>query len=209
MRDLQKTLKKTYDNISYLYDRKFSGAEDIPYVLPVFLHSLPKGGKILDVGCGPGLEANYMHEQGFEVVGVDISEKMLALARKRNPAIEFLQSDLIDVEFREKIFYGIAALSSLIHIRKKDVPAVLKKFNSYLKKGGLLYLELQEGKSKEGTFSTPVKSKEKIFINVFSFGEIRQLLKKAGFLLEYVQMTSPHQKWELPFNKLSIIVRKS
>ena len=47
---------------------------------------LAPGARILDVGCGPGRHAHALGRRGFEVVGVDISERFVALAREQAPA---------------------------------------------------------------------------------------------------------------------------
>ena len=47
--------------------------------------SLEPGARILDVGCGPGRHAHALGRRGFEVVGVDISERFLAVARENTP----------------------------------------------------------------------------------------------------------------------------
>lgn len=47
---------------------------------------------ILDVGCGTGALCQALREEGLAVVGVDEAEQMLAVARKKNPDIEFVQS---------------------------------------------------------------------------------------------------------------------
>jgi SAM-dependent methyltransferase len=44
--------------------------------------SLEPGARILDVGCGPGRHAHALGRRGFEVVGVDISQRFIALARE-------------------------------------------------------------------------------------------------------------------------------
>ncbi|HTC81419.1 MAG TPA: methyltransferase domain-containing protein [Acidimicrobiia bacterium] len=47
---------------------------------------LAPGARVLDVGCGPGRHAHALGRRGFEVVGVDISERFVALAREATPA---------------------------------------------------------------------------------------------------------------------------
>jgi SAM-dependent methyltransferase len=61
--------------------------------------SLPSR-RLLDLGCGTGEHARYFAEKGFEVVGVDVSDTMLARAREEGvPAgVQFLLGDLIHVE---------------------------------------------------------------------------------------------------------------
>lgn len=55
--------------------------------------------RLLDVGCGTGEHARFLVEQGFEVVGVDLSEAMLAAAREEPlpPGLSFVLGDLAEV----------------------------------------------------------------------------------------------------------------
>ena len=58
--------------------------------------ALEPGARILDVGCGPGRHAHALGLRGFEVVGVDISERFVALARENAPngaAVRFERAD--------------------------------------------------------------------------------------------------------------------
>jgi SAM-dependent methyltransferase len=49
---------------------------------------------VLDAGCGTGRVALELHRRGVEVVGVDIDASMLATARRREPAVEWIEHDL-------------------------------------------------------------------------------------------------------------------
>jgi SAM-dependent methyltransferase len=64
--------------------------------------ALENGARILDVGCGPGRHAHALGRRGFEVVGVDISERFVALAREHapaGPAVTFERADARALEF--------------------------------------------------------------------------------------------------------------
>jgi SAM-dependent methyltransferase len=50
---------------------------------------LPPGSKILDVGCGLGLHAHLLAQEGYEVVGIDTSPAAIAVAKRRYPDIAF------------------------------------------------------------------------------------------------------------------------
>lgn len=57
--------------------------------LPATIHQHVRGTKALDFGCGAGRSTRFLRRQGFEVLGVDISEPMLAQARARDPGQEY------------------------------------------------------------------------------------------------------------------------
>ena len=50
--------------------------------------------RVADIGCGPGRVAAFMAERGLDVVGVDVSQAMLAVARTAHPHIKFEEGQL-------------------------------------------------------------------------------------------------------------------
>ena len=73
---LKNMLISTYDNIvkEYVAHEFDNFLMDAHY--KYFMGDLPKGGQILDVGCGPGQAAKIFTSNGFKVVGIDLSEKI-------------------------------------------------------------------------------------------------------------------------------------
>ncbi len=78
--------RDAYESLAESFARR---AEDSPYNAhydrPALLGMLPPvaGLRVLDAGCGPGIYAAWLAERGAEVVGLDISPRMVALARRR------------------------------------------------------------------------------------------------------------------------------
>ena len=66
---------------------------------------LNPGARVLDVGCGPGRHTHALGRRGFEVVGVDISERFIALARANTPegaAVRFERTDARGLRYEEE-----------------------------------------------------------------------------------------------------------
>lgn len=86
-----------FDGIAPVYGLFYDWQKN--YYSRVFENKLPfvlqEGSAVLDVGCGTGALLSLLHDHGFEVSGVDQSERMLAIARRKNPAIHFEQADLL------------------------------------------------------------------------------------------------------------------
>src|SRR5512137_2691123 len=79
--------------------------------------------EVLNVGCGTGVGSAYIAKKwGCHVVGVDISEKMIAWSRQRareekvEPKVEFRQADVLDLPFDEGRFDVVFAESVLIFV---------------------------------------------------------------------------------------------
>jgi magnesium-protoporphyrin O-methyltransferase len=87
------------------------------------------GCRILDAGCGTGALAVEAARRGAEVVAVDVSAQLIAIAQERTPAIagggsiDFRVGDMLDSAQGE--FDHIVAMDSLIHYRTADIVAVV------------------------------------------------------------------------------------
>ncbi len=197
-------VSNVYDKIAIKYSKEFSNPSEY---LDFFLELIPKKGRILDFGCGVGVDSNYMFSKGFFVTGIDISKGMLEIARKNYPEVSFKLKDIRDIE-ENGVYDGIVASCSLIHIPKEEVPETLRKFNNLLNKRGIIYISLQEGSSEEVFVDEPFKPDEKLFLNIISFNEIKQLLDESNFSIIKHYQRKPKTKEELNYNKLFIIARK-
>ena len=92
-------------------------------------------GPICDLGCGPGQVARYLRDQGAPAFGIDLSEGMLAQARRLNPDLEFRQGDMLALSDLDASWGGAAVFYSLIHIPRDRVPAALAELHRVLRPG--------------------------------------------------------------------------
>lgn len=203
--DIPEKSASYYDRNTQTYSDSNQNAAEF---IDEFLDLLKHGQKILDVGSGHGINAQYMHSKGFNVIGIDLSKKMVEYAREKYPQIDFRLGDMTKLPFPANSFDGIFASYSLIHLTKDAIPAVMAKLNEILKSGGIMYLSIQSGKSAQGFFSHPTLPSDQVFLDIFSKEEIFDLLSGHGF-----EVMSQHEK--LPqgkvfnFAKLFIIAKKS
>lgn len=205
MKNQSKQTTEVYDEISTSYAAKFNEPSDN---IDDFLKLIGKGGKILDAGCGPGGDVAYIASKGFDVVGIDLSEKMLEIAKRKNPRIYFQKADIRKLNFKPNTFDGIIASFSLIHIPKKDVNKTVDIFYKLLKPRGVIYIGIQEGKSQEIFLAEPLKPDEKIFLNIISAKEINEILTKAGFVVLNEFSRPAENKAEFDFNKFVVMAKK-
>jgi ubiquinone/menaquinone biosynthesis C-methylase UbiE len=169
---------KAYDKIAEIYS-KYTYNQIQQYQLTKFI-SLLKGKKILDVGCGCGRDVEYFLQEGYNAIGVDLSEKMLKQANKIVPKIKLKKQDFTDLQFKKESFHGIWSMVSLVNIPRKKIIKVLKGFNDILTKKGILYLTVEEGEG-EKNIKKPKYNNELIRYVYFTEEEMQDYLKKAGF----------------------------
>jgi SAM-dependent methyltransferase len=106
------------------------------------------GGRVLDVGCGPGWTTEILAGLGYDVDGLDPSADMITIASERltgflqnhrinpGPAVHFHRSTLEDLTIEDGIFDGILCRASLHHV--VDEEAGVAQCYRLLKPGGVL-----------------------------------------------------------------------
>jgi perosamine synthetase len=102
--------------------------------------------RVLDVGCGTGRHTSELVKRGYDVVGVDASPDMLALARRRAPGTRFEQGTLTSFDLAERfdaVLLMFAVLSYQTEAR--DLLAALRNVRRHLAPAGLLVADVWYG----------------------------------------------------------------
>ncbi len=164
-------------------------AEVIPYGFKEFVEILPRGSRVLDVGCAGGRDSKRLVQKGFKAIGIDLVDEFLEEARQHVPEARFINMDLLKLEFPENYFDAIYACAVLLHIKKKDIPSALEEFYDVLKPNGKLYIAVKEGKGIEYK-EDKISGGHKRMFTYFKKDELRRLLKKAGFEMTFTRIYS-------------------
>jgi ubiquinone/menaquinone biosynthesis C-methylase UbiE len=150
--DRKRLVQAGYDRIAEAYASwgASSGGAQSAFIALV-RQLVPPGGRILDLGCGTG-ELVTRHLAGrFRVVGIDISPRSAAIARRKVPAASFVVADMATVAFRKETFDGVIAFFSLIHVPRDEHAALLRTVAMWLRPGGHLVATMGAGAGGEGT----------------------------------------------------------
>ncbi|MBW4646813.1 MAG: methyltransferase domain-containing protein [Goleter apudmare HA4340-LM2] len=86
-------------DLAFIHDVGFAdyALKSAPGILAILEQNQIREGLVVDLGCGSGLWAQELTQAGYLVLGVDISESMIALAQKRVPNAEFLVASIFQV----------------------------------------------------------------------------------------------------------------
>ncbi|GHH89482.1 class I SAM-dependent methyltransferase [Streptomyces capillispiralis] len=117
------------------------------------------GGRVADVGCGPGRVTAHLASLGLSVLGVDLSEGMLAIARREHPGLRFEQGSMLDLDLPDGSLAGVVSYYSTIHLPEDELPAAFAEFRRVLAPGGHLVVAFQVGdvpRRHEEPFGHPV-----------------------------------------------------
>lgn len=137
---MQNIIAVTYNKLAKEYVEKhwYSEHLSIPS-LKEFLTYLSKKSRVLDIGCWWGQDSRFLIENWCEVVGVDVSDEMIKLAREYTPKAEFQVWDLMLVDMKKE-FDWIWCCRVFHHISIAEQDLFLDKLNSLLKKDWILYI---------------------------------------------------------------------
>lgn len=127
---------KQYDKIagkfSLLHSKldKVTNAAYYPRLLPNL-----KGKKLIDLGCGDGIDLHNFQAAGAKVYGVDASQEMIDLAKKRLPKAELLKAYNEKVPFKDNFFDFVT--SKYVFQTSKNLDPIYREVNRILKKKGI------------------------------------------------------------------------
>jgi trans-aconitate methyltransferase len=95
---------------------------------------------VLDLGCGYGRVSRSFTDEGYEYLGVDVSEDAVEAARRANPSAKFVVSDL-SAWSPDRRFDVVVALYVLVHFVDDDIwRRLLEKIFGWLRDGGVILL---------------------------------------------------------------------
>ena len=139
---------------------------------------------ILDFGCGPGRDLAYFKSLGHAPVGLDGSERFVAMARA-HAGCEVIHQDFLALALPAARFDGIFANASLFHVPRAELPRVLVELHDALKPRGVLFTSNPRGDDSEGwsgsrygaylTFET-----WSAFVTAAGFDEVTHYYRPAG-----------------------------
>ncbi|MFV0514052.1 MAG: class I SAM-dependent methyltransferase [Jhaorihella sp.] len=140
--------------------------------LRAFITACPKGGRVLDPGCGPGASAAAMARAGLRVEATDASAEMAARAA-RHGGVDARQATFDDIR-AEALYDGIWANFSLLHAPRTEFQRHLAALYRALKPGGVLMIAMKLGVG---------EARDKIgrFYCYYSAEELESHLARAGF----------------------------
>ncbi|RLF45875.1 MAG: hypothetical protein DRN17_01645 [Thermoplasmata archaeon] len=99
-----------------------------------------KCGRIVDLGCGTGSQCVLLHNKKFDVTGIDLSSKMLEIARKKNAEISFLQRDITSTGFPDSHF-DCAIISFVLHMNsEKNERKILNEAKRIIRHDGMIVI---------------------------------------------------------------------
>jgi SAM-dependent methyltransferase len=162
-----------------------------------FRELLRAGARVLDLGCGPGLDARELEARGLRVTGLDLTRAMIDVAQRRSGIRNLAQGDSRRLPFARASFDGVWASASLLHLPKRQVDGALAEVRRVLVPSGIFYSAMKAG-DHDGVMQPvpghPVTSKR--YFAHYRPSEWTTRLTDSGF--EIVEQAVENQEAVLP-----------
>jgi len=194
--------KNTWNNIA----EKFELTRHRVWDLEPLADYTKSGMKVLDLGCGNGRLYEILKDKEVEYTGIDISENLINVAKKKYPKGQFVIGDGINLPFKDHSFdivYSIAVfhhlpsrelriqfLKEAKRVLKKDGKIILivwnlwqRKYFKLLVKYSLLKI-LHKSKLDWGDLYIPWQNQHQRYHHAFTKRELKKLFIKTGFEIE-------------------------
>ena len=181
-----------------------------------WIEKLANGGtgkKLLDLGCGPGIYAELFAKKGFDITGLDISERSINYAKentlKNGSNIEYNVKSYLEMDYSEEFDVVTLIYCDFGVLNPEDREILLKKIYKALKPEGILIFDVfskEEYKTKEETANWSYNDggywSENPYVCLYSFCRYDEA---ATFLEQYVVIEEESIKcynlWNHAFSK--------
>jgi len=163
-------------------------------VLAGFAELVGEGGVVADLGCGPGRTTARLASLGLSVFGLDLSESMLAIARRENPGLRFEQGSMLELDLPDAALAGAVSFYSSIHTPVGELPTLFSEFHRVLAPGGHLLVAFQAG-DEDRHHDQPWGRPVSLTFQRRRPEQIEGLLEAAGFALVSRTVREP-DRWE-------------
>jgi ubiquinone/menaquinone biosynthesis C-methylase UbiE len=176
-------------------------------LLDLFCERVDPNLPICEIGCGPGEISTYLRYKHLKVVGIDISEEMIRIARELNPHIDFQTGNVFALDYSDNFFSGILAPFLFVNYEMEDIKIAFLEIKRVLIPNGIFYMSFHEGNDRIQVEELFAKNNplEFIYLNV---SDIARMLEETGFeIIEWI-VRSPYATGEHKNKRAYIFAKK-
>lgn len=133
---------------------RFTDIKRLNFILGTLQENLPKGSVVLDVGCGNGVISRSLGQQGYNVLGIDVSDKAIEKAISLNtlPNVSFKVLSAEQLVAEGKKYDAVICSEVLEHLHHPEI--LLKTLYLSLSDNGVLIVTVPNGKGPREMFVT-------------------------------------------------------
>jgi ubiquinone/menaquinone biosynthesis C-methylase UbiE len=146
---------------------------------------------ILELACGPGNVTGFLRNQFPEsrIVAIDLAPKMIEIAKKALPDIDFRVMDVRRITEINETFDAVMCSFCLPFLSKTDAAKLIADSSQCLNSGGVLYLSTMEGdETRAGFETTSFSGDATIYFNYHRQHDLELALIQYGFEINQIKL---------------------
>ena len=159
-----------YKNHAKTLAKEYESAQ-VAHIHELLLNTFTPRSSLLEIGCGSGRDANFLHNNGYNIIAIDGSKEMIVEAKQCHPELTGKLKTMIipdQLHFEPSSFDGVYSIATLMHLNQDEIDQTLEKITMILKANGrfLFSVPLQrndiddQGKDKKGRYFTSMHKLE-------------------------------------------------
>lgn len=138
-------MSKLYSDLAEVYEAMYATFIDYKEEYHFYSNILRTYGKksVLEIGSGTGNLASYFRQNGFEYCGLDLSEEMIKIAKRKAPDADFIRGDMRNFQLNQSVA-GIIITGRTISylLSNEDVNKTFKSVYDNLENGGIFCFDI-------------------------------------------------------------------
>jgi len=206
-------IAKVFSKYAKIYEDKFMESTVFSDTYDVFLSYLHSNDSaILDIGCGPGNITKYLLDNTPElnILGIDIADEMLLLAKENNPSANFKLMDCNSIHNINTLFDGIISGFCLPYLSKEEVSVFIKNSYQLLNVNGILYISTMEDSYENSKYVGPSSGEnEAIYTYYYPENYLKKVLLENGFkILDTIHKKQLIEKNNIEAKDIVLIAKK-
>lgn len=146
----------SYEIFGKFYDAVMGDrSEAAEYLLELLRVTKPNARNVLELGCGTGSILEHL-QHSYEVSGLDISSRMLSIARKKVPRAKLWRQDMVDFQIDKQFDAIFCVFDSMNHLRRfSDWKKVFARVRRHLLPGGCFIFDINTQRKLERHIAEP------------------------------------------------------
>ncbi len=183
---------KRFDEFAAEYAERFMDVDSYSDSIEKFCTQINiKQPKILELGCGPGNITRLLQVRLPEarITAIDLAPKMIEIARKQLPGIDFRVMDVRDISSIPDKFDAVMCSFCLPFLSKEDADKLIADCAEKLSSVGVLYISTMEGnETKAGFEATSFSGNSEIYFNYHSRPNLENSFAECGFEIRHLKL---------------------
>lgn len=187
--DKTKVAVEVFDKLADLYVEKYLDVSAYHTMLDQWSRpGATQRKRVLELACGPGNLSRYvlMQHPHWQWLGIDLSPRMVQLARELNPGARFEVMDVRAIRTLPERFDAALIGFCFPYLDRAAVQGLLQDLNHLLEPGSLVYISTEEGAYESSKWVTGSRG-DQVFMYYYSEADLQEMLSASGFSICFTE----------------------